>query len=304
MSQRRYVKIMEKKYQIFVSSTYEDLKEERIKIIKVIEKMGGIPSNMEFFCAQPQRSWDIICKELNETDYFVLIIGNQYGSISPEDSNLSFTEKEYEYAKKCGVPIVAFLLDEDSDLYKVSEQTEELKNFKKKVKSERNVEKWSNSDDLANKVSIALHKAIQNIKRPGWKRQVNSNQCPFVISAYTIGKEGININLKNTSGYDILDFENVSMELWQPHDCINTFTCSCKVYPIIKKDEDVNINFSCDDFIISFGNNSSTKQMYEGCTLKWHFKYRENDQTEYHCCAEKKIDKKNFLEGEWKVTNA
>lgn len=42
---------MEKKYQIFVSSTYEDLKKERDKVFATILKMNHFPIGMELFNA-------------------------------------------------------------------------------------------------------------------------------------------------------------------------------------------------------------------------------------------------------------
>ncbi|HDZ8843871.1 TPA: DUF4062 domain-containing protein [Aeromonas dhakensis] len=42
---------MDKKYQVFISSTYEDLKDEREQVIKSVLEMGHIPVGMEMFSA-------------------------------------------------------------------------------------------------------------------------------------------------------------------------------------------------------------------------------------------------------------
>lgn len=42
---------LEKKYQFFISSTYEDLKEERNKAIQAILTMNQFPIGMEMFSA-------------------------------------------------------------------------------------------------------------------------------------------------------------------------------------------------------------------------------------------------------------
>ena len=42
---------MKKKYTVFVSSTYEDLKEEREKVFKQILRVGLIPIGMVFLLA-------------------------------------------------------------------------------------------------------------------------------------------------------------------------------------------------------------------------------------------------------------
>ena len=60
---------MDKKYQIFVSSTYEDLKEERLAVARSIYHANCIPIGMEFFPASPLSPWDFIKKQIDESDY-------------------------------------------------------------------------------------------------------------------------------------------------------------------------------------------------------------------------------------------
>jgi hypothetical protein len=43
--------VVEKRFQVFVSSTYTDLQEERRKVIQTIMEMDCIPSGMEMFPA-------------------------------------------------------------------------------------------------------------------------------------------------------------------------------------------------------------------------------------------------------------
>lgn len=45
------MKYMQHRYQIFISSTYEDSKEERKKVTDVILRMGHFPIGMELFNA-------------------------------------------------------------------------------------------------------------------------------------------------------------------------------------------------------------------------------------------------------------
>lgn len=42
---------MNKRYQVFVSSTIEDLKEERLKVLNALLKISCIPAGMEYFSA-------------------------------------------------------------------------------------------------------------------------------------------------------------------------------------------------------------------------------------------------------------
>jgi Domain of unknown function (DUF4062) len=98
---------MDKVYQIFVSSTYSDLREERRRVSESLAKAGYIPSGMELFPAADQDQFDFIQGVIDRCDYYVVIIGGRYGSLA--DENISFTEKEYEYAVAKGIPVLAML---------------------------------------------------------------------------------------------------------------------------------------------------------------------------------------------------
>lgn len=167
---------MEKKYQVFISSTYTDLVEARMKVRDAILSMYHFPVGMELFGAANEEQWQIISETIDSSDYYVLIVGQRYGSIIPEgqpDAGISYTEKEFRYALEKGVPILAFIID-DAVLVKPEniekDHPEKLESFKETVKSHRLVEWWNNPDELAQKVTVALYKQITRTKRPGWIR--------------------------------------------------------------------------------------------------------------------------------------
>ena len=163
---------MEKKYQIFVSSTYEDLKEEREQAIKAVLEMGHIPVGMEMFSAADEEQWKLIARQIEATDYYLIIVGHRYGSETEE--GISYTEKEYDYAISCGVPTLGFVIDDEAPWPKTkidsaARKRKKLESFKGKVKSKL-VHFWTNKDDLHGKISISLIKAISTNPRVGWKR--------------------------------------------------------------------------------------------------------------------------------------
>lgn len=55
---------MEKKYQFFISSIYEDLKVEREKAIFTILSMEQFPVGMELFSDADENQWDVISRRL------------------------------------------------------------------------------------------------------------------------------------------------------------------------------------------------------------------------------------------------
>ena len=164
----------DKKYQVFVSSTFIDLQEERRKVLDVLLMADCIPAGMEIFVATDDEQFEVIKKVINLCDYYILIIGQRYGSVN-EATGRSYTEMEYEYAKEMGVPVLVFALDDSVDLPLEKKETDEsklvkLNNFRNLAMQNRLASIWKTSDDLTGKVAISIMKAKNEIIRPGWQR--------------------------------------------------------------------------------------------------------------------------------------
>ena len=98
---------MKKRYQIFISSTFADLKEERNMVMQAVLERMCFPAGMELFPAIGKPQFDYIKRVIDDSDYYLLIIGARYGSM--DENGVSYTEKEYDYAVSQGIPIIAFL---------------------------------------------------------------------------------------------------------------------------------------------------------------------------------------------------
>lgn len=163
---------MDKKYQVFVSSTYEDLQEERKVVTQTLLKLDCIPAGMEFFPASSESQWSLIKRVIDDSDYYVVIIGGRYGSTN--DEGMSYTEMEYRYALEKGKPIIGFLHKNPEEIK--SAFTEETQKGRKKLKAfralvqERLVRFWTNPNELGNEVSISLTKLQKEFPSVGWIR--------------------------------------------------------------------------------------------------------------------------------------
>ena len=165
------------KYTIFVSSTYEDLKDERQAIVGSLLTKGFIPVGMEQFHAAPTSQWEVITSMIDECDYYLLIIGGCYGSIDDE-SGLSYTEKEYRYAKNHNVPVIAFLPTNPGNITKNKMDTEDtekkqelLTKFKCTVKKDGNtVGFYEGIEGLKSEVLSSLDNLTRFEPRLGWIR--------------------------------------------------------------------------------------------------------------------------------------
>ncbi|MGN8778857.1 DUF4062 domain-containing protein [Blautia sp. HCP3S3_C12] len=166
---------MEKKYQVFVSSTYEDLKSERQAAISCLLDMNCIPVGMEQFPASSLSQWEYIKKMINMSDYYLLIVAGKYGSIDPTE-NISYTEKEYKYAVANNIPIIAFLVSDIGNLVaskvgKTDEERENVERFRNDVKNAgRLVDFYSDENELKYKIAMAIPKIINDAPRSGWVR--------------------------------------------------------------------------------------------------------------------------------------
>src|SRR5437763_14698654 len=100
-----------KRLQVFISSTYTDLKDERQAAVSAVLKAGHIPAGMELFAAGDESQMQTIKRWIDESDIFMLILGGRYGSIEPNTS-LSYMELEYDYAVETGKPFFAVVIEE------------------------------------------------------------------------------------------------------------------------------------------------------------------------------------------------
>lgn len=164
---------MDKRYQVFVSSTYSDLTEERNKVMHAIMELDCFPAGMELFPAIDAEQLEFIKRVIDDCDYYVLIIGGRYGSISEE--GISYTEQEYDYAVSKGLPVLAFLHNDinkltydkcDSDPVK----RKKLIEFRNKVSSSRLVRFWDNADILRAEVISSLNRTMKMYPAIGWVR--------------------------------------------------------------------------------------------------------------------------------------
>jgi hypothetical protein len=166
--------VVDKVFQVFVSSTYEDLIEERRQVREALVKAGYMPAGMEFFPAVDEQQLKYIKRVIDRSDYYIVIVGGRYGSVARD--NLSFTEKEYNYALKKKIPVLAFL-PADPDKIEVgkadtrSSQAKKLKAFRDRLsKTVRMIDHWTDAKDLSKNVVIAVGNQVNLTPGVGWVR--------------------------------------------------------------------------------------------------------------------------------------
>ena len=164
---------MSKRYQVFVSSTYADLKDERQAVMQALMELDCIPAGMELFPAADEEQLRFIERVIDDCDYYLLIIGGRYGSVTA--SGISFTEKEFDYAVSKGIKVIAFLHSEPESIPAGKSEKDpalrkQLEEFRSKVSTGRLVKHWSKADELPGQVALSLAKTIKTYPAVGWVR--------------------------------------------------------------------------------------------------------------------------------------
>ena len=192
---------MNKKLQVFVSSTYTDLIEERQAAVEAILDAGHIPAGMELFKAGNESQLQTIYKWIDESDVYMLILGGRYGSIESK-SGKSYTQLEYEYAISKNIPIFSVVLSESFltkkikhlKLSDVMEQNapEKYQTFKSLVMS-----KIIRMVDYCKDIKITIHSTLNEFMNTynliGWIRN-NNDTIQLIKENASLLKENNNLN--------------------------------------------------------------------------------------------------------------
>ena len=160
-----------KRYQVFVSSTYRDLIDFRRVAFNEISFLDCVPAGMEDFTACGEDLETYIKGVIDESDYYVLIIGQRFGSHIPTDVNVSYTMMEYEYAKSKGMRIIPFIYNgtrvlDGNDLDANKEKFDKFVSFVSSTVPQY----FKDEIELGKKLIKALSKEMRDYPQKGWIR--------------------------------------------------------------------------------------------------------------------------------------
>jgi Domain of unknown function (DUF4062) len=97
---------------IFISSTYEDLRDHRRAVIDAILQLREQPIAMESFGAHPTEPKSAALTEIADCDALVGIYAYRYGWI-PDGDTCSITEQEFNYARERGISCFCYRVQKD-----------------------------------------------------------------------------------------------------------------------------------------------------------------------------------------------
>lgn len=154
-------------YRVFVSSTYTDMLRYRDSIREALNKADCLAYGMERFGARAIPPIETCYEELKSCQIYICALGMRYGSVD-EQTQKSYTQLEYEKAESLGIPILAFLIDEEKVQFSIKDidigdSASRLLTFKERIKNSKTVtcDFFTSPTELEGKVYQAVEKEIQ-----------------------------------------------------------------------------------------------------------------------------------------------
>jgi len=170
---------LDKRYQVFISSTFLDLRAERQAVSQALLRSDCFPAQMENWPAMDAEQMEAIKEIIDQSDYYLVISAGKYGSISPE-TELSYTEMEYDYAMEKGKPIIRLIHRDPLNALKGSQiesntgAREKLEAFHAKLKTGSVCCFWDNAEQLQKETILALLDIKKRRPATGWVRGDNA----------------------------------------------------------------------------------------------------------------------------------
>ena len=201
----------ELRYQVFVSSTFTDLAEERSEVMRALLELDCFPAGMEAFPASDDSAWKVIARTIEKSDYYCVIIGGRYGSMDKD--GISYTEKEYDLARQSGIPVLPFLHKQPDQLAAAkvdmdAQPRERLAAFRKRLEDAHTCKYWLNAEQLGGRVSRGLTQEIKSRPRTGWIRGDRAKTIEDAETAFALQRRVSELEAelaRLTKGADVLE---------------------------------------------------------------------------------------------------
>lgn len=163
-----------KKYQVFVSATCEDLRDERQRLAEALLAAGCIPVGLDLCPHEAGAEQFNLAKALiDESDYYIILVGGRYGSLAP--TGISYTHREFTYAQTKRKPMASLIHEHPESLptdkrERTAEGMARLRDFKDLVARGTLARPWNQLDDLRSGAQRLVAQLAKTHPAPGWVR--------------------------------------------------------------------------------------------------------------------------------------
>lgn len=149
---------------IFLSSTYEDLREHRAAVLEQLRRMEEDGAGMEYFAATAAEPVEASLRQLSRSSVYVGLIGHRFGSRSP-GTERSMTQCEYEAAlelwERGSMEILLYLADRNValpvSLIESDSLREKQEEFRARLRAAHTCQTFSSKTDLVARLAADLY---------------------------------------------------------------------------------------------------------------------------------------------------
>lgn len=174
---------MKRKLQVFISSTYDDLVDDRQWAVMGVLSAGHIPAGMELFASGNTEQLVVIRKWIDDSDVFLLILGGRYGSIH-SGSDKSYIELEFDWAtRENAKPVWVFWLSDEAlqareerkpgpGKVREAHHPKEYEAFRERALARRIAQRYDGTPGGLQKEVLMAFEAFKEtrLELPGWVR--------------------------------------------------------------------------------------------------------------------------------------
>ncbi|MFM9384042.1 DUF4062 domain-containing protein [Pseudomonas sp. UV AK001] len=180
----------------FISSTMEDLGNERRAVVSQLKSMGIEPVNAEDMPPDGRSSWETIHTEIEQCHLFILILGDRYGwepdSGVGAGSGLSVTHLEFLAARRSNKLVLPFM----KKLRFGAAQDTKRDEFRKEVSS------WTDGlfrqeFEWANDLAIAVGKSVTSLFADALHKELFRRRNTIPAPVVTVSCAGTSIATVN-----------------------------------------------------------------------------------------------------------
>ncbi len=151
---------------VFISSTYQDLKDHRKAVYVALRRLGHESVAVEDWAATDQPPLERSLADVRASDVAVFLVAWRYGYI-PANEQYSVTELEYRAARNAGVACLVFLVaDSASWLTRyIDDNNTNIRRFRQQLLKQHVVAFFDTPDALAVQVASSLHRWVASGSR-------------------------------------------------------------------------------------------------------------------------------------------
>ena len=162
---------VEKRYQVFISTTYPDMQSARQALMLPLLDLGMAPMSMDLHSAETNNLMPVVQRMIDDCDYFVILLGGRYGTLSP--LGLSYTHREYIFAATKRKPIVTFIHDQPFNLpAQAREDSREGQvrrdDFARLLENKTLAFRWRDERELSEQVAKVMPDVMRQHPAAGW----------------------------------------------------------------------------------------------------------------------------------------